>query len=89
MEPLLTYEVGGTAVVPSLAESYEANEDGTLWTFNLRQGVTFSDGSEFDANDVVATYDAQWDLNSPNHTGRDGNFTYWDADFGFKNAPAE
>ncbi len=84
-ESLLAYEVGGTNVVPSLAESYEPNEDGTLWTFHLRQGVTFHDGSAFDANDVVASYDAQWDLNSPNHTGRDGNFTYWDALFGFKN----
>ncbi len=84
-ESLLAYEVGGTDVVPSLAETYEPNADGTLWTFHLRQGVTFHDGSTFDANDVVSSYDAQWDLNSPNHTGRDGNFTYWDADFGFKN----
>jgi peptide/nickel transport system substrate-binding protein len=88
-ESLLSYEINGTAVQPGLAESYEPNEDGTLWTFHLRPGVTFQDGSTFDANDVVASYDAQWDLNSPNHTGRDGNFTYWDALFGFKNAPAE
>ncbi|MCJ7779507.1 MAG: ABC transporter substrate-binding protein [Acidimicrobiia bacterium] len=84
-EQLLAYEIGGTAVIPSLAETYEPNADGTLWTFHLRQGVTFHDGSTFDANDVVASYDAQWDMNSPNHTGRDGNFTYWDAMFGFKN----
>ncbi|HZJ48651.1 MAG TPA: ABC transporter substrate-binding protein [Acidimicrobiia bacterium] len=84
-ESLLAYEIDGTAVVPALAETYEPNADGTLWTFHLRQGVTFSDGSTFDANDVVASYDAQWDMNSPNHTGRDGNFTYWDALFGFKN----
>jgi peptide/nickel transport system substrate-binding protein len=84
-EQLLAYEIDGTNVVPGLAETYEPNADGTLWTFHLRSGVTFHDGSTFDANDVVATYDAQWDLNSPNHTGRDGNFTYWDALFGFKN----
>ncbi|MEA3510051.1 MAG: ABC transporter substrate-binding protein, partial [Actinomycetota bacterium] len=84
-EQLLAYEINGTNVVPGLAESYEANADGTLWTFHLRSGVTFHDGSTFDANDVVASYDAQWDMNSPNHTGRDGNFTYWDALFGFKN----
>jgi ABC-type transport system substrate-binding protein len=84
-EQLLAYEIDGTDVVPGLAESYEPNADGTLWTFHLRSGVTFHDGSTFDANDVVASYDAQWDMNSPNHTGRDGNFTYWDALFGFKN----
>jgi peptide/nickel transport system substrate-binding protein len=85
-ESLLAYEIGGTAVIPALAESYEPNADGTVWTFHLRQGVTFQDGSTFDANDVVATYEAQWNLKSPNHTGRDGNFTYWDALFGFMNA---
>ncbi|MBE7549912.1 MAG: hypothetical protein HS126_02395 [Anaerolineales bacterium] len=37
-ESLLAYEVGGTAVEPALAESYEANEDLTEWTFKLRVG---------------------------------------------------
>ena len=89
-ESLLSYEVGGTAVGPGLAESWESNADGTVWTFNLRSGVTFHDGSAFDANDVVATYGAQWDAGSPLHVGRDGNFTYFNADFGnFLNAPEE
>ena len=42
--------------VPSLAESWESNEDYTVWTFHLRPGVTFHDGSEFDAADVVESY---------------------------------
>ncbi|MFS0745360.1 ABC transporter substrate-binding protein, partial [Brevundimonas phoenicis] len=37
------------AVAPSLAESWEAAPDGLIWTFHLRRGVTFSDGSPFDA----------------------------------------
>ena len=41
---------------PLLAESWEANDDGTEWTFNLREGVTFSDGKPFVAADVVYTY---------------------------------
>ncbi|MDT9096862.1 ABC transporter substrate-binding protein, partial [Escherichia coli] len=38
------------AVAPSLAESWEAAPDGLTWTFHLRRGVTFSDGSPFDAS---------------------------------------
>ncbi len=76
-EPLLGYEVGGTAVVPMLAESYESNEDGSEWTFYLREGVVFHDGSSLDANDVVLTYAVQWDASHPLHVGRNGSFTYW------------
>ncbi len=36
-----------------LAVSWDANEDATVWTFKLRDGVTFHDGSAFDAADVV------------------------------------
>ncbi|WP_258956955.1 ABC transporter substrate-binding protein [Rhodococcus globerulus] len=44
---------------PALATSIPtANADATLWTVTLRGGVTFSDGSTFDAADVVATYKA-------------------------------
>lgn len=81
-ESLLAYEIGGTAVIPSLAESFEPNADGTVWTFKLRTGVKFHDGSTFDANDVVATYRAQWDKKDPAHVGRTGDFTYFSAFFG-------
>lgn len=40
-------------VVPGLAESWTPSEDGTALTFALREGVTFADGSAFDAEDVV------------------------------------
>jgi len=40
-----------------LAESWTPNQTGEVWTFKLRQGVKFSDGSPFEAPDVVATMD--------------------------------
>lgn len=88
-EALLSFEVGGTAVEPALAESYEVNEDATEWTFHLRQGVQFHDGSSLDANDVIMSYSTQWDASSPLHVGRVGDFSYFNALFGaFLNAPA-
>ena len=80
-DPLLSFKVGGVEVEPGLAEKCTPNADGTEWTCNLRQGAKFSDGSEVTANDVVATYAAQWDAADPLHTGNTGNFTYWGALF--------
>ncbi|WP_409020349.1 ABC transporter substrate-binding protein [Brevundimonas vesicularis] len=40
------------AVVPALAESWEAAPDGLSWTFHLRRGAAFSDGTAFDAEVV-------------------------------------
>lgn len=89
-QSLLGYEVGGTAVEPALAESYEPNEDLTEWTFYLRQGVLFHDGSTLDANDVVTSLSVQWDAANPLHTGNTGGFTYWSGLFGpFLNAPPQ
>ena len=90
-ESLLAYEVGGTAVQLSLAESYESNADLTEWTFKLRPSVTFHDGSELDARDVVLSYAVQWDAAHPLHKGRDGSFIYFSGLFGqFLNAlPAD
>ncbi len=89
-ESLLAYEVGGTKVVPSLAESFESNDALTEWTFHLRKGVKFSDGSDLDATDVVDSFTVQWDAASPLHKGRTGDFTYFSALFGgFLNPPAK
>ena len=44
-------------IVPALAESWEISEDGTEYTFKLRQGVKFHNGEAFDAQDVVTTFE--------------------------------
>ncbi|GAB4427186.1 MAG: ABC transporter substrate-binding protein [Chloroflexi bacterium OHK40] len=50
---LVTYNVEYTAIVPDLAESWEISDDNLTWTFTLREGVTWHDGSPFTANDVA------------------------------------
>ena len=55
LEPLfiLNYQTGD--FIPWLGESFEANETLDVWTLTLRDGVTWSDGEVFDADDVVFT----------------------------------
>lgn len=46
---------------PDLAESWSSNSELTEWTFKLRPNVTFHDGSQLTANDVVASFEAMLD----------------------------
>jgi peptide/nickel transport system substrate-binding protein len=50
-------DILGADVKPMLAESWKPNADGSVWTFNLRKGVKWHDGTPFTAADVVATMD--------------------------------
>ena len=46
----------GKTIVPDLAHSWEIAKDGKTYTFHLRKGVQFHDGTEFTSADVKATY---------------------------------
>lgn len=56
-EGLTNYDPVTLEPVPALAESWEISEDGTIYTFKLREGVTFFDGSTLDAADVKYSFD--------------------------------
>ncbi|MEP2891682.1 ABC transporter substrate-binding protein [Tateyamaria sp.] len=53
----LTRFMGDGSVVPGLAKSWEISDDGLTYTFSLRDGVTFHDGTAMDAEDVKFTLD--------------------------------
>jgi peptide/nickel transport system substrate-binding protein len=53
----LTRFMADGSVVPGLAESWEISGDGLTYTFTLRSGVTFHDGTTFDAGDVKFSLD--------------------------------
>ncbi|MDF0596616.1 ABC transporter substrate-binding protein [Psychromarinibacter halotolerans] len=55
-EGLTRYTSDGS-IAPALAESWDISEDGTEYTFHLRDGVTFHDGSTMDAEDVKFSLD--------------------------------
>ncbi|MFZ5882251.1 MAG: ABC transporter substrate-binding protein [Chloroflexota bacterium] len=88
-EALYSYEINGTAVKPALAESCTPNEDLTVWTCTLRQGVKFHDGSDFDAKDVVATFNMGLNIGSPFHVGNTNLWEYYDYLWGLMKKPGK
>jgi ABC-type transport system substrate-binding protein len=81
-DTLLSPGFGDVDFEPLLAESWTSNADLTEWTFLLRYNVQFSNGSSFDANDVVSSFTALWDASDPNHKGRTGEFAIFHRLFG-------
>ncbi len=71
-ETLTHYDPEKGEVVPMLAESWSSNEDGTVWTFQIRDDVVFHDGSKLTAQQVVNSIRRSMDL------GQGGAYI-WDA----------
>jgi peptide/nickel transport system substrate-binding protein len=53
----LSFSDENLALQPRIAESWEPNEDGSVWTFTIRSGVTFHNGQALTSEDVVTTFD--------------------------------
>jgi len=83
---LLTTKPGSAEVAPALAKSYDVSADGLTYTFHLQDGVTFSDGTDFNADAVCANFERWYNFTglaqSPSAT------TYYQDVFGgFKTTP--
>lgn len=63
---LLEFDAPKEEIIPGLAKSWEILEDNKTYIFHLREGVQWSDGAPFSADDVIFTFDALFDERYPN-----------------------
>jgi ABC-type transport system substrate-binding protein len=64
-DTLVEFIPGQTAVKPALAESWEVSDGGLVYTFKLREGVKFHDGTDFNADAVVFSFERQFKEDHP------------------------
>ena len=85
-EGLVTLEPGGTEVVPGLASEWEISEDAMTYTFTLEEGVTFHDGTDFNAEAVCFNFDRWFNFPKPFQQA-DASYYYQTVFGGFKGNP--
>ncbi|GAA4367055.1 ABC transporter substrate-binding protein [Agromyces bauzanensis] len=68
LESLVSRDTSGE-IIPWLAESWEPSDDGLAWEFTLREGVTFTDGTHFDAEAVAVNVEHLKDPATQSSTG--------------------
>lgn len=82
---LVEFERGTTEVKPGLAERWEISEDGLSYTFYLRKGVKFhttkgfKPSRNFNADDVLFSFNRQWQKDHPYHTVSGGSYEYFNS----------
>lgn len=74
-ETLVDFAPGSTDIIPGLAESWTASADGLEYTFKLRKGVKFHDGTPFNAEAVVYSLSRQFKQDHPDYGN--GPWKYW------------
>jgi peptide/nickel transport system substrate-binding protein len=82
-EGLVDLKQGSTAIQPDLATSWKTSKDGKTWTFTLRRGVKFHDGTRFDAKAVCANFDRWYNFSGP-FQDASATFYYQAIFYGFK-----
>ena len=85
-EGLVRNKPGTLAIEPSLATSWKASKNGLAWTFALRKGVKFTDGTPFNSAAVCANF-TRWWYRPANLQGDDISY-YWNTVFGGYAKPA-
>ncbi len=84
-DKLVLFERGTTKTMPGLATSWEVSNGGTVYTFHLRKGVKFhttkffTPTREFNADDVIFSFDRQRDPGHPYHKVSGGAYEYFNS----------
>lgn len=75
-DPLVQLRLGSAGLTPGLAKTWEISSDGLIYTFHLRTGVMFHDGTPFNADAVLFAMERQRDINHP-HPHQNDAFAFW------------
>ncbi len=82
---LVEFERDTTKIGPGLAESWTVSDDGTVYTFRLRRGVKFhsragfTPSRDFNADDVLFSFERAWKSDHPYHKVSGGNYEYFNS----------
>lgn len=80
---LVEFKLGTTEIMPSIAKSWDVNEDGTAYTFHLRDDIKWHSSKNFkptrnlNADDVIFSFMRQKDANHPYHNISGGQYEYF------------
>lgn len=82
-ESLLEFDADSFKVGPGLAESWDIEDNGSRYILHLRKGVKFHDGTDFNADAVIANFERWSDKSNPYHFADQGlSYVFYGNQFG-------